>query len=454
MESQQKIFIAVLITSFMGPFMGSAINIAIPNMAGEFLVPAQELSWVVTAYLLGSVALIVPFGRLADIIGRRRLYVRGTAMVALTTFAGGLMPDAPSLVVCRFLQGLALATIFSTGMAMLVASHRPEERGRVIGYSAAATYIGLSMGPVLGGLITQYLGWRLIFFMAAFVQFMSAILASRVQDEWYGSRVGGMDWTGCLLYIAGSAMALLGLSAYASHPAARWMLLAGLVLLAVFVLEQQKVKVPLVDVALFHNTLFAMSNLAALLNYSATFAISFLLSLYLQLIRGLDASLAGGFILLQPLVMALLSPKAGMLSDRHEPRIIASFGMTVTTLGIFGFSFLQTDTPFWLVGLNFAFVGVGFAFFSSPNSNAIMGAVAPRFYGVASSVLSLMRLSGQAVSMAVVTFLLTVYARPVVSPEYLSSLLTGIQHIFLILSFSCAAGAAVSLLRGQRKADL
>ncbi len=450
MAAQQKIFIAVLITSFMGPFMGSAINIAIPDMAFEFCVPAPALSWVVTAYLLGSVALLVPFGRLADIMGRRKLYVRGTTLVALTTFAGGLMPDVPSLVVCRFLQGMALATIFSTGMAMLVASHRPQERGRVIGYSAAATYIGLSMGPVLGGFITECLGWRLIFFLAAFVQLVSAWLASRVQEEWYGNRTGGMDRVGCLLYIAGSVMSLLGLSAGAAHPAAPWLLAAGIVLLVLFVLGQRRSPAPLIDVTLFHNTLFAMSNLAALLNYSATFAISFLLSLYLQLVRGLDASLAGCFILLQPLVMAFLSPKAGMLSDRYEPRILASIGMILTTLGIFGFSFLQPATPFWLIGLDFVLVGIGFAFFSSPNSNAIMGAVAPRFYGVASSVLALMRLSGQAVSMAVVTFLLTVYTLPAVSPDYLTSLLMGMQHIFLLLALSCAVGAGVSLLRGKR----
>ena len=122
MTPERKIFIAVLITSFMGPFMGSSINIAIPTMAQEFGVAAQELSWVVTAYLLGSVALLIPFGRLADIVGRRRLYTVGTSIVALTTIAGGLAGSAELLVFCRLLQGLALATIFSTGMAMLVAS--------------------------------------------------------------------------------------------------------------------------------------------------------------------------------------------------------------------------------------------------------------------------------------------------------------------------------------------
>ena len=222
-------------------------------------------------------------------------------------------------------------------------------------------------------------------------------------------------------------------------------------LLLLFIWEQKHASAPLIDISLFQSTIFAMSNLAALLNYSATFAISFLLSLYLQLIRGFDASTAGLFMLLQPLMMALLSPRAGALSDRHEPRLVASFGMTLTTLGIFWFSFLRADTPMLLVAANFVLVGIGFAFFSSPNSNAIMGAVEPRFYGVASSVLSVMRIGGQSISMSVVTMLLAVYTVPHVSAGYLDSLLEAVQGIFFIRAFVCLFGVGASLMRGKRQ---
>ena len=454
MTEEKKIFIAVLITSFMGPFMGSSFNIAIPTMATEFGVPAQDLSWVVTAYLLGSVALLVPFGRLADILGRRKLYVIGSFIVGLMTLLAGLTQTVLSLTIFRLLQGLSLAAIFSTSMAMLVASHKPSERGKVIGYSAAATYIGLSLGPILGWLITQYLGWRLIFFLSAAANVISAFIALRVKGEWYGDRTGGMDYKGCALYTAASMMILYGLSAYASHPLMRYVFFGGVLLLLAFVYEQLHAKAPLIDVSLFKSTIFAMSNLAALLNYSATFAISFLLSLYLQLIRGFDASTAGLFMLLQPMMMALLSPLAGTLSDRHEPRLVASAGMAMTTLGIFAFSFLTADTSMVLVGAIFIFIGIGFAFFSSPNSNAIMGAVEPRFYGVASSMLSVMRISGQAASMSVVTMLLAVYTASTVasspSAAYLSDLLQAIRNIFGILSVNCAVGIAASLARGKR----
>lgn len=430
--------------------MGSSINIAIPTMALDFGVAAQELSWVVTAYLLGSAALLVPFGRLADMVGRRRLYTVGTSVVGGMTLISGLAPNVEFLILFRLLQGLALAMIFSTGMAMLVASHPATMRGRVIGFSAAATYIGLSLGPVLGGLITQYLGWRIIFFLSAAVNFLSSFMAAHAEGEWYGDRKGGLDYVGCILYFMASTMLLYGLSAFAVSYGMRYVFAGGVVALLLFLWEQQRAVVPLIDMALFRSTIFAMSNLAALLNYSATFAISFLLSLYLQLLRGLDASTAGLFMLLQPLMMALLSPRAGALSDRHEPRLVASVGMALTALGLFWFSRLQADTPLLVVAANFILIGIGFAFFSSPNSNAIMGAVQPKFYGVASSILSVMRISGQAVSMAVVTVLLTLYTAAHTSPEYLPSLLAAIQRIFLLLGISCTFGVGASLLRGKK----
>lgn len=450
MTPERKIFFAVLITSFMGPFMGSSINIAIPTMAEEFGVPAQTLSWVVTVYLLGSVALLVPFGRLADLVGRRRLYAIGSTAVGAATLASGLAGSVEMLLFWRLVQGLALATIFSTGMAMLVASHPPTMRGRVIGYSASATYIGLSLGPVLGGVITQYLGWRLIFFLSAGAVFLSAAIAARVDGEWYGEQGGHLDLPGCVLYAAASICTLYGLSAFTTASWMRYVLGSGVFLLGLFIWEQRHAAAPLIDMALFTRTIFAMSNLAALLNYSATFAISFLLSLYLQLIRGLDASTAGMFMLLQPMMMALLSPRAGALSDRYEPRLVASFGMSLTTLGICCFSFLQADTPMMLVAANFILVGIGFAFFSSPNSNAIMGAVEPKFYGVASSILSVMRIGGQSISMSVVTMLLALYTVPHLDPAYLETLLAAIQHVFFILTFVCLGGVGASLMRGRK----
>ena len=331
MTAQKRIFAAVLLTSFMGPFLGSCINIAIPTIAVEFSCPATDLSWLATAFLLGAVALLLPFGRMADILGRCRIYAIGTAAMAAVSFVAAFSPSVSFLIAMRALQGLSLGLVFSSGMALLVAAHPAKQRGRAIGYSAAATYVGLSLGPVIGGLVTQHLDWRLLFVLTSIVILVSSLLVRTIKEDWYGEREGGFDLPGAVFYTAASTLTLYGLSSLAAFPWMRFVLLAGLIFLALFLWQERRASTPLLHLSLFANTVFAMSNLAAFLNYSATYAIGFLLSLYLQLVRGLDASTAGVVLLLQPLMMAILSPIAGALSDKHEPRLVASFGMALTT---------------------------------------------------------------------------------------------------------------------------
>ena len=450
MKVQRRIFSAVLLTSFMGPFLGSCINIAIPAIALEFSCPATDLSWLATAFLLGAVAFVLPFGRLADIFGRCRIYGVGTAAMAVVSFVAAFSPTVSFLIAMRALQGLALGLVFSSGMALLVAAHPAKERGRVIGYSAAATYIGLSLGPVIGGLVTQYLGWRLLFLLAAAVILASSLLVCAVRTDWYGERGGGFDVSGAVFYTAASTLTLYGLSVFADASWTRVLLLIGLVFFALFLWQERRAKMPLLQLSLFQNTVFAMSNLASFLNYSATYAISFLLSLYLQLVRGLDASTAGVVMLLQPLTMAVLSPVAGGLSDKYEPRLVATFGMALTAMGVFCYSLLDADTPLSLVAANCVLVGVGFGFFSPANNNAIMGAVSKKLYGVASSMVAVMRLSGQAVSMAVVTVLLAQAALHEAA-DWTAELAAAIRLIFAYLTVSCVFGVFASLARGKRK---
>ena len=450
MTAQKRIFAAVLLTSFMGPFLGSCINIAIPTIAVEFSCPATDLSWLATAFLLGAVALLLPFGRMADILGRCRIYAIGTAAMAAVSFVAAFSPSVSFLIAMRALQGLSLGLVFSSGMALLVAAHPAKQRGRAIGYSAAATYVGLSLGPVIGGLVTQHLDWRLLFVLTSIVILVSSLLVRTIKEDWYGEREGGFDLPGAVFYTAASTLTLYGLSSLAAFPWMRFVLLAGLVFLALFLWQERRASTPLLHLSLFKNTVFAMSNLAAFLNYSATYAIGFLLSLYLQIVRGLDASTAGVLLLLQPLMMAILSPIAGALSDKHEPRLVASFGMALTTAGIFCCSLFDARTPLPLIASACVIIGIGFGFFSPANNNAIMGAVSKKLYGVASSMVSVMRLSGQAVSMAVVTLLLAQATLPAAA-DWTEELSAAIRLIFSFLTVSCAAGVVASLMRGRRK---
>ncbi|HWP95860.1 MAG TPA: MFS transporter [Syntrophomonadaceae bacterium] len=452
-ESLAKyVLLSVMCTSFTVPFIGSAINLALPSMGEEFHANAIMISWVITAYLLSTAALLLPLGHLADILGRRKIYLWGTVSFALISATIGLTHSIMMVILWRVLQGMAAAMIFGTGMAMLTSVYPPQKRGKVLGLSTAATYTGLSMGPILGGFMNQHLGWRSIFYVTALVALLAfTIMAKKVSGEWAGAREEGFDWKGSLVYILGLSTIIYGFSSLSEVSWAKFAALAGIVLLLIFFWLEFRAKHPILQAGLFkNNPSFTFSNLAALINYSATFALTFLLSLYLQVVSVYSSQQAGLILLVQPVMMALCSPLSGSLSDRIEPRIVASLGMSLSTLSLFGFIFLRPGFPIWaLIGLQVV-IGVGFGLFTSPNTNAVMSSVQPRFYGVASSTLGTMRLVGQAISMAIVTMIIAMHlgqGRLVASNA--PNLVAAMRTSFIIFTVLCLLGVFASLARGQ-----
>lgn len=449
-SAARKLFLAVMITSFIGPFASSGINVAIPSLAQEFGAGAGELSWVVFGFLLGSAMFILPTGKLADIYGRRRVYNLGLWLFALTFLLGACAMSVDMLNILRFIQGSVMSLIFGPGMALLVSSHKASERGRVIGYSAASTYSGLSLGPVICGFLCQYFSWRNIFLITGLVVLIGIYLMKDIKNEWYGDKGAALDKKGSLCYLLAAPLWLCGLSKITEGSYGLILLSAGIIGLLTFWYIESKTPHPCLDVKLFHkNPVFTFSNLAAMLHYSSTFALSFLISLYLQVIMGFSASMAGMIILLQPVVMASLSPKAGALSDKIQPGLVASVGMTITASGLWGMSFLAEETPIWVAGLLLMWIGLGFALFSSPNNNAIMGAVEKRYYGTASSLLATMRLMGQSTSMAVVTMIISLCQVHSLTGDDNVQLLGAIQIAFMV--FGCISIAAIfmSLVRNR-----
>jgi MFS family permease len=340
---------------------------------------------------------------------------------------------------------------FGTGMAILTSVYPPQERGRVLGFNVATVYTGLSLGPVLGGAMNQHLGWESIFLLNAVIGLAALVFATRIKGEWAGARGESFDTTGSVLYMAGLVAFLYAFSSIATSDTAKYILLAGLVLLVLFVWHELKSKSPLIDLKLFsRNVTFAMSNLAALINYSATFAVTFVLSLVLQVVIGYSSSTAGMILLAQPVMMALLSPFAGTLSDRVQPRIVSSIGMALSALGLFLLSFVVKETPVWLIVGNLMVLGTGFALFSSPNMNAIMGSVDKRFYGVASSTSGTMRLVGQAVSVAVATLIIDLYVGSAqLGPAVAEQLQRSSNVAFIVFAVTCVGGVFASLARGN-----
>jgi len=336
-------------------------------------------------------------------------------------------------------------------MAILTSVFPPQERGRVLGINVATVYTGLSLGPVLGGAMNQHLGWASIFFLNALIGLAALLAAARIKGEWADARGERFDVTGSALYMVGLVAFLYSFSSIATSVTAKYTLIIGLGLLVLFVRHEIKSKQPIININLFsHNITFAMSNLAALINYSATFAVTFLLSLMLQVVMGFSSSAAGMILLAQPVMMALLSPFAGALSDRVQPRIVSSLGMGLSALGLFLLSFVVKETPVWLIVGNLMILGTGFALFSSPNMNAIMGSVEKRYYGVASSTTGTMRLIGQAISIAMATLIIDMYVGSAqLTPAVADLLQKSVNVAFIVFAVTCVGGVFASLARGN-----
>ncbi len=443
--------IAATLAAFLPPFMGSSINIALPSIGNEFALDAVSLSWVATSYLLAAAMFLVPFGRIADIHGRKKVFVYGTLVYTLSSFLSAISPSAVVLIAFRVLQGIGSAMLFGTGVAILTAVFPAGERGKVLGWNTAGVYTGLSIGPVLGGFLTEQWGWRSVFLANIPLGLIIIVFVLwKLKGEWAAADGERFDLAGSVVFSL-SLVALMAGFSWLPDARAVWLILAGLGGIGAFVVWETKTESPVLNVNLFRKSpTFAFSNLAALINYSATAAVGFLLSLYLQYIKGLDAETAGFVLVSQPIVMAIFSPLTGWLSDRIEPRIVASIGMALTVIGLALFTLLDGQTTLIFIEASLIFIGLGFALFSSPNTNAVMSSVEKRYLGIAAATLGTMRLTGQMLSLgiAALVFALTM-GRVQITPEYYPLFLSAMQIAFIIFAVLCVGGVVASLVRGK-----
>ena len=451
-EANERVALVVAtLASFLTPFMGSATNVALPAIGREMGLDAVSLSWVATAYLLSAAVFLVPFGKMADIYGRKRVFVCGLLVYTATSLLCAVAPSFPFLLAGRVAQGLGGGMIFGTSVALLTSIFPPGKRGLALGVNVAAVYLGLSLGPPLGGVLTQQLGWRSVFLANVGLGALATAMAARgLAGEWKESPGDRLDGTGTVLYGVGLFALMYGLGRLPSATGAALVGL-GVATLVGFVAWERRAAHPLLDIALFAgNRVFAFSNLAALINYAATFAVGFLLSLYLQSVRGLGAQAAGGLLAVQPLVQAGLSPFAGRLSDRVDPRVVASSGMGLIAFGLGLLALVGSATPPAFLVACLVLLGAGFGLFSSPNTNAVMGSVERRSYGVASATLATMRLVGQMLSMGVASGVLALFVgREAIGPAHAAGFVAGMRTAFALYALLCVAGVFASLARGK-----
>ncbi len=448
------VLLAVTMASnFLNPLMGAAVNVALPNIGQEFSMSAVGLSWVSMSFLLASSMFLIPFGKISDSWGRRKMFLYSNVLLMASSLFCAFAFSTETLIVGRSLQGIAAAGIFATSMAIVISAFEPHQRGKMIGLNVMAVYVGLSIAPVLGGVLTSAWGWRSLFYIntGAILLIIIAIL-TKIKTEWVVPSHAKFDLGGTFIYMISISILMYGFS-HLPQPDAILLTILGVVGIIVFVKYELKQANPVLEMKLFfENKLFAYSNLSAFINYAATFAITFVLSLYLQYVKGLSPKEAGLILIAQPVVMAIVASFSGKLSDSKDPRVLASLGMGISAIGLIMLTFINQDTHTIYIIVALLILGFGFGMFSSPNTNSIMSSVEKKHLGLASATVSTMRTTGMMFSMAVAALSIHVFlGDAIISVTNLDAFIASAQTVIICFAVLCIVGIFTSLV-GRRKA--
>lgn len=449
-REKRVILLVASLSSFLVPFTGSSITVALPAMAAQFHAGAVTLGWITSAYIIAAAVFIVPFGRYADIIGRKKVFLGGIIVFSIASLACALAPSEEILILFRFLQGIGGAMLFSTSLAIVTQVYGPGERGAAIGITIATVYAGLSLGPFLGGILTDRFGWPAIFLVNLPIGLVTiALTLQGIRNEWADAAGERFDTRGAVNYSTMLFSIIYGMLLLPDVTGLAW-IAAGIFFGYLFYRRETRTEHPLIDLDVFSdNRTFVFSNIAAMINYGATYGVGVLLSLYLQYIQGFTAGAAGIVLVAQPVVQTVFSPVAGRLSDKIEPRIVSTAGMAITTLGLSFFIFLSPATPVWVIIASLMVLGLGYGLFSSPNTNAIMSSVENRHLGIASGMNATVRSLGQLLSMAIGMSCFSVFiGSAAITPAVYPALMTSVTVAFVVFTVLCVAGVGASYVRG------
>lgn len=439
--------VLVVIGSFLIPFMGSSLSLALPLIQNELSVSILILGWIPTAFTLANAAMVIPFGRLADIYGRKKVFTLGFLVYTLASFLAIFSSSGIILVFFSFLQGVGCAMIFATGIALLISIFPLEKRGQVLGINLAAVYLGLFMGPLLGGFLAQTFGWKSIFFINVPIGLFSlGLLIIRFRGEWKGSSGEKFDIPGSIIYVLSLSALMYGVSTF-NDLLGKIILLTGLLGIFVFFKVIKHSNNPIIPLGIFENRLTSFSGLALLLVTVATSAMWTLLSLYLQDLRGLDTLTTALILAVQPLAVAILSPLIGRWTDKESNQSVIIIGSLVCATGLSILALLGGDTPLLLIVTGLFLVGVGLGLFSVPTNQNFLRSLTSKYYGVGSATLSTMVFIGQTMSLGILLLILTGFMGNVeIGPSNYNLFLEGMHVSFFLFAIFSVVGAVVSYL--------
>ena len=452
-DSETIVIFVSFVTSFFAVFLSAGIVLGVPTIANEFGMNNVVQNWIPTIALLVIAVFTLPAGQISGKYGVKKSLIIGVIIFILASFGACISISAEMFLFFRVLQGIGIAFSNVATMAMVVQAIKPQNRGKALGFTVTGIYLAGSLSPVFCGFLVYNLGWRAMFyFVVPFLILCLILMILKIPGEWKSYENDKIDSVGYVLYGIGILLFIYGFTNLMNFTG-QICILTGLLLLVIFGYYEFKAESPAFNMDLFKNMKFTSSNVAALCSYLAIAAITTILNYHFQYVRGWNAQISGLILIITPIIMAIMAPNAGKLSDKIHPQKLAAIGMAIATVTLVILIFLDADTPLYLIVVAMILQGVGMGLFTTPNTNAIMSSVPPKETPNASAAQSAMRTIGQTLSLGLLTL---VFARMMgslkLSSKYAGMIVQSSQLVCIICTLICIIAIFASLV-GIRSKD-
>ncbi|WP_409200600.1 MFS transporter [Methanobrevibacter sp. DSM 116169] len=446
------ILIVAGLATFFSAFITTSITVALPTIASQFQIDAIVQTWIATIFLLSVAICSAPFGKISGRLGLKKFLMLGVSTVIIACLGAALSTSAEILLFFRAIQGVGSAMISVSTVALISQAMPFEERGKAIGINISCVYIGLTLGPVIGGIITQNFGWHGMFLIVIPLLLIDLLLAYfKIDQEWKMGDKEPFDYIGTFLYAIGILLAIYGFTTINTLEGVI-LTIIGLIILAIFARYELSQKTPVFEVKLFKDVHFTSATLAALISYLATFVVTYIITYHLQYIKGMDPQTSGIILIVTSGLMAIIAPFSGRLSDKINPQKLSTIGMIFVALSLGILMFLDANTPLYIVIIAMALEGIGLGLFTSPNTNTIMSAVPRKFTSLASATVATARVVGQTLSLGLLTILFAVIMGSVqILPHNYPQLILSSKIAFMISTVLCIIAIFLSYFGSKSK---
>ena len=440
------------ITSFFAVFLSNGIIIGVPAIAQDFAMNNVIQNWVPTIFFLVVAVFTVPAGQISGKFGVKKSLLAGIIVYLIGSIGAVLSFSTESFLIFRIMQGAGVAFLNVSAMAMVVHAVAPKNRGKALGFTVTGVYLATSMSPVICGFLVHNLGWRSMFyFVIPFLVLCIILMITKIPQEWKTYQDDKIDKVGSILYGIGILFFIYGFTSLITTPG-KILTVLGIILLVIFGAYELRQKSPVFNMNLFKNKKFTSSNIAALCSYIAVMVVTTILNYHFQYVRGWDAQMSGMILIITPIIMAIMAPNAGKLSDKIHPQKLAALGMGIATVALLILTFLTGKTPLYMVIIAMILQGIGMGLFSSPNMNAIMSSVPPKDAPTASASQATMRTIGQTMSLGLLTLVFAwIMGSLELAPQYASMIVQASQTICGICTVACLLAIFASLVGVKSK---